>query len=45
MAIKYFTKCGLIASKKIQHGKLLGYLRHFMYRDCVFFSKICPQIK
>lgn len=44
MAIKYLTKCGLIASKKIQHGKLLGYLRHFVYRDCVFSKKFALRL-
>ena len=39
MAVKYLTKCGLVvASKKIQHGKLLGYLRHLVYRDCVVYQ-------
>jgi hypothetical protein len=28
-----------MASKEIQHGKLLGYLRHLVYRDCVFSQK------
>ena len=44
MAIKYLTKCGLITSKKIQHGKLLGYLRHFVYRDCVFSQKFALRL-
>ena len=36
---KCLTKCGLmVASKKIQHGKLLGYLRHLVYRDCVVYQ-------
>ena len=37
MAVKCLTKCGLmVASKKIQHGRPLGYLEHLVYRDCVF---------
>jgi hypothetical protein len=37
MAIKCLTKCGLmVASKMIQHGRPLVYLRHLMYRDFVF---------
>lgn len=45
MAVKYLTKCGLVvASKKIQHGKLLGYLRHLVYRDCVFSQKIALRL-
>ena len=45
MAIKYLTKCALImASKKIQHGKLLGYLRHLVYRDCVFSQKFALRL-
>jgi hypothetical protein len=44
MAVKYLTKCGLMmASKKIQHGKLLGYLRHLADRDCVFSQKKLPS--
>ena len=45
MAIKYLTKCGLMmASKEIQHGKLLGYLRHLVYRDCVFSQKFALRL-
>jgi hypothetical protein len=45
MAIKCLTKCGLmVASKKIQHSRLLGYLRHFVYRDCVFSQRIVLRL-
>ena len=30
--------------KKIQHGKLLGYLRHLVYRDCVFSQKLALRL-
>ena len=30
--------------KKIQHGKLLGYLRHLVYRDCVFSQKFALRL-
>ena len=46
MTIKYLTYCGpMMASKKLQHGKPLGYLRHSMYSDCVFSQKNSPQIE
>ena len=39
------TKCELImASKKLQHGKLLGYLRYLVYRDCVFSQKFALRL-
>ena len=45
MTIKYLTYCGpMMASKKIQHGKLLGYLRHLVYRDCVFSQKFALRL-
>ena len=34
----------MMASKKIQHGKLLGYLRHLVYRDCVFSQKFALRL-
>jgi hypothetical protein len=46
MAIKYLTKYELMmVSKEIQHGKLLGYLRHLVYRDCVFSQKFALRLK
>ena len=33
-----------MASKEIQHGKLLGYLRHLVYRDCVFSQKFALRL-
>jgi hypothetical protein len=30
--------------KKIQHGKLFGYLRHLAYRDCVFSQKFALRL-
>ena len=45
MAVKCLTKCGLMmASKKIQHGELLGFLRHLVYRDCVFSQRIAFRL-
>jgi hypothetical protein len=45
MAVKCLNKCGLmVASKKIQHGKLLGYLRPLVYRDCVFSQRIALRL-
>ena len=45
MAVKCLTKCGLMmASKKIQHGELLGFLRHLVYRDCVFSQRIALRL-
>ena len=45
MAIKYLTKYELMmVSKEIQHGKLLGYLRHLVYRDCVFSQKFALRL-
>jgi hypothetical protein len=34
----------MVDSKRIQHGKLLGYLRHLVYRDCVFFKRIALRL-
>ena len=44
MAIKYLTKWTDDGFKKIQHGKLLGYLRHLVYRDCVFSQKFALRL-
>jgi hypothetical protein len=43
---KIFDKCGLMmaSKKKIQHGNLLGYLRHLVYRDCVFSQKFAHRL-
>jgi hypothetical protein len=40
MAIKYLTKWTDDGFKKIQHSKLLGYLRHLVY---VCFLKNLPS--
>jgi hypothetical protein len=34
----------MMASKKIQHGKLLGYFKHLVDRDCVFSQKIALRL-
>jgi hypothetical protein len=34
----------MMASKKIQHGELLGFLRHLVYRDCVFSQRIAFRL-
>jgi hypothetical protein len=34
----------MVASKKIQHGKLLGYLRHLVYKDYVFSQRIALRL-
>jgi hypothetical protein len=34
----------MVASKKIQHGRPLGYLRHLVYRDCVFSQRIALRL-
>ena len=45
MAVKCLTNYGLIvASEKIQHGRPLGYLRHLVYRDCVFSQKFALRL-
>ena len=44
MAIKYLTKWTDDGFKKIQDGKLLGYLRQLVYRDCVFSQKFALRL-